>query len=115
MAKLYKSAHIHLACSFVIPLIPYSDIIFTLVPNQSTQKKLYNICTKQPNVFDVGPTMYKCYTNISCLLGTRYRFTWVILKLSLHTAVLDKTTEPHKNQLCKITPRVIIVASGTYD
>ena len=24
---------------------------------------------RQPNVFDVGPTLYKCYTNILCLLG----------------------------------------------
>ena len=22
----------------------------------------------QPNIFDVGPTLYKCYTNILCLL-----------------------------------------------
>ena len=24
---------------------------------------------RRPNVFDVGPTLYKCYTNILCLLG----------------------------------------------
>ena len=31
------------------------------------------ICTKivqrRPNVFDVGPTLYKCYTNVLRLLG----------------------------------------------
>ena len=24
---------------------------------------------RQPNVFDVGPTLYKCYKNVLCLLG----------------------------------------------
>ena len=24
---------------------------------------------RRPNVFDVGPTLYKCYTNVVCLLG----------------------------------------------
>ena len=34
-----------------------------------------NICIifiqRRLNVFDVGPTLYKCYTNILCLLGCR--------------------------------------------
>ena len=25
---------------------------------------------RRPNVFDVGPTLYKCYTNVLCLLGS---------------------------------------------
>ena len=33
-----------------------------------------NICITfiqhRPNVFDVGPTLYKCYTDVLCLLGT---------------------------------------------
>ena len=33
-----------------------------------------NICLTfiqhRPNVFDVGPTLYKCYTDVLCLLGT---------------------------------------------
>ena len=24
---------------------------------------------RRPNVFDVGPTLYKCYTNVLCLRG----------------------------------------------
>ena len=24
---------------------------------------------RRPNVFDVGPTLYKCYTNVLCSLG----------------------------------------------
>ena len=32
-----------------------------------------NICItfiqRRPNVFDVGPALYKCYTNVLCLLG----------------------------------------------
>ena len=41
-------------------------------PSQQTQ----NICTtfiqRRPNVFDVGPTLYKCDTNVLCLLGYAY-------------------------------------------
>ena len=37
-----------------------------------------NICTtfvqRRPNVFDVGPTLYKCYTNVLCLLGYLFVF-----------------------------------------
>ena len=32
-----------------------------------------NICItfvqRRPNVFDVGPTLCKCYTNVLCILG----------------------------------------------
>ena len=41
---------------------------------QSTQKT-QNICItfvqRRPNVFDAGPTLYKCYKNILCSLGRR--------------------------------------------
>ena len=30
---------------------------------------MYNIYTSRPNVFDVGPTLYKSYTNVLRLLG----------------------------------------------
>ena len=30
------------------------------------------ILLRQPNVFTVGPTLYKCYTNVLCLLGTDF-------------------------------------------
>ena len=29
---------------------------------------------RQPNVFAVGPTLYKCYTNVVCLLGIKSCF-----------------------------------------
>ena len=31
-------------------------------------KHFYNICTMRPNVFDVGPTLYKCFKNILYIL-----------------------------------------------
>ena len=44
--------------------------------SQQTQ----NICItftwfiqRRPNVFDVGPTLYKCYTNVLCLLESHIR------------------------------------------
>ena len=39
----------------------------------SVTQQTENICItfvqRRPNVFDVGPTLYKCYTNQLCLLG----------------------------------------------
>ena len=39
----------------------------------TTQETQNNICItfiqRRPNVFDVGPTFYKCYTNVLFLLG----------------------------------------------
>ena len=29
----------------------------------------YLFAQRRPNVFEVGPTLYKCYTNVLCLLG----------------------------------------------
>ena len=39
----------------------------------SASEQAQNICItfvqRWPNVFDVGPTLYKCYANVLCLLG----------------------------------------------
>ena len=46
---------------------------FNLLIKQITAQQTQNICItfvqRRPNVFDVGPTLYKCYTNVLCLLG----------------------------------------------
>ena len=36
---------------------------------QHTQNICITCMQRRPNVFDVGPTLYKCYINILCLLG----------------------------------------------
>ena len=40
---------------------------------KSTIPSKQNICItfvqRRPNVFDVGPALFKCYTNVLCLLG----------------------------------------------
>ena len=42
---------------------------------RAVSKQTQDICItfvqRCPNVFDVGPTLYKCYTNVLCLLGWR--------------------------------------------
>ena len=38
---------------------------------QQTQNICKTFVQRRPNVFDVGPTLYKCYTNVLCLLGQR--------------------------------------------
>ena len=39
-----------------------------LIPEQ-TQNICITLVQRRPNVFDVGPALYKCYTNVLCLLG----------------------------------------------
>ena len=36
---------------------------------QKTQNIFITFVQRWQNVFDVGPTVYKCYTNVLCLLG----------------------------------------------
>ena len=38
---------------------------------QQTQNICITFVQRRPNVFDVGPTLYKCYTNVLCLLKER--------------------------------------------
>ena len=47
-------------------------IIFSrfLALTQQTQNICIAFVQRRPSVFDVGPTLYKCYTNVSCLLGS---------------------------------------------
>ena len=40
---------------------------------ERTQQKQITFVQRRPNGFDVGPTLYKCYPNVFCLLG-RYIF-----------------------------------------
>ena len=41
--------------------------------NFELRQRAQHICLtfvqRRPNVFDVGPTLYKCYTNALCMLG----------------------------------------------
>ena len=38
-----------------------------LIPSQQTQNLYITFIQCRPNVFDVGPTLYKCYTIVLCL------------------------------------------------
>ena len=40
-----------------------------------------DVVTIKSNVFDVGPTLYKCYTHVLCLLGGKI----------IHVFTLEKT------------------------
>ena len=39
------------------------------VRSQQTQNICITFVQRRPHVFDVGPALYKCYTNVLCLLG----------------------------------------------
>ena len=43
---------------------------FKVKTTQQTQNICITFIQRRPNVFDVGPTLYKCYTNVLCLLGS---------------------------------------------
>ena len=47
---------------------PWLIIFNVTLGNPVNTKHLYNIYERQPNVFDVGSTLYKFYTNVLCLL-----------------------------------------------
>ena len=38
------------------------------ISSQQTQN-IYTFTQRQLNIFDAGLTLYKCYTNVLCLLG----------------------------------------------
>ena len=43
---------------------------------QQTQNICITFVQRRPNVFDVGPTLYECYTNVLCLLGNLQQKNW---------------------------------------
>ena len=45
----------------------------------ASKKHLYNICTMWINVEDVGPTLYRCYTNVLCLLESHYNSLYLLI------------------------------------
>ena len=55
--------------SDVRPNIAEADFHFSRVTSQQAQHICTTFVQRRPNIFDVGPTLYKCYTNVLCLLG----------------------------------------------
>ena len=47
-----------------------STIVNLLRLTQQTQNICITFVKRRPNVFDVGPTLYTCYTNRCSLLGS---------------------------------------------
>ena len=40
-----------------------------MIVAQQTQNFFITFVQRRPNAFDSGPTLYKCYKNVLCLLG----------------------------------------------
>ena len=75
--------------------IYYCYLTITRTPLSTTQQT-QNICItfvqRRPTVFDASPTLYKCYTNVLCLLGTIVVFNlfyYLIKSLLLGTKCLQ--------------------------
>ena len=47
-----------------------SRLYMITVTTQQTQNICIIFVQRRTNVFDVGPTLYICYTNVLCLLGS---------------------------------------------
>ena len=61
-------------CALIVAVwIWFSNIknpfFISLVVSQQTQNICITFVQRRPNVFDFGPTLYKCYTIFLCLLG----------------------------------------------
>ena len=54
-----------------------------LISSRPISQQLQNICITfiqcRPNVFDVGPTWYKCYTNVLCLMEYELFYPYVYI------------------------------------
>ena len=48
------------------------QITHRLLPSQQTQNICIRFKQRRPNVFNVCPTLHKCYTNVLRLLGYAY-------------------------------------------
>ena len=55
---------------FELPRVSVKTLAYMkyIIHYQQTQKNCMTFIQHRPNVFDVGPTLYKCYTNVyKCL------------------------------------------------
>ena len=55
---------------------------------QQTQNICITVVQRWPNVFDFGPTLYKCYTNVLCLLGEKTSHNARTISMIIMTASL---------------------------
>ena len=57
-----------------------------MAASQLTQDICITFIQRRPNVFDVGPTLYKCYTNVSCSLAV---FTGSVAQAVAHLLCVE--------------------------
>ena len=62
--------------------------------SQQTQNIFITFIQRRPNVFDVGPTLYKCYTYVLCIVGSHQNKSLTTLinftrKMTSTEAVVD--------------------------
>ena len=71
--------------------------------SKETQNTCITFVQRWPNVFDVGPILYKCYTSVLCLLG----YVRLIVKITIHSVIWPDTDIPI---VLKITTHSVIWA-----
>ena len=67
-----------------------SRFLWEVAAAQQTQNICITFEQRRPNVFDVGQTLYKCYTNALCLLGLDRRLIKVLASYSHTTRKYSK-------------------------
>ena len=80
--------------------------VWNLHRSQQTQNTRINFVQRQPNVFDVGPTLYKCYTNLlflfqTCRILRDRAMMWNSLGTQPRTILLRKATKGSNCSLVK--------------
>ena len=74
--------------------------------SQQTQNFCIAFVQRRPNVFAIGPTLYKCYTNVLCLLSK----VQLSISACLHywervrSRALDMLISSFKPSRCSINP-----------
>ena len=72
----YFSSKQLLLFGFAQQYSPWTLLTAVFVLSQQTQNIFIAFVQCRPNVFDIGPTLYKCYTNVLCLLGWYSSLAW---------------------------------------
>ena len=64
---------------------------------QQTQNIRITFIRRRPNGFDLGPTMYKCFTNVLCLLGYDNVVSIMIMAVECHNRMIMVTHHDGKH------------------
>ena len=69
--------------------------------SQQTQNICITFIQRRPNVFDVGPTLYQCFTNVLCLLASHIAILFLFLQVSCHCLQADGSAQKTSDEVTR--------------